>query len=266
MKYFYLGANLRRLIGAISWPKLDVYEQWKTAFLSAFKDATKGMRYTELLSLISGSGDDTYSYDTKRATTLPAHIHRQLIPLIIPPTPTTANPSAILTDNKLKKNLSAVGQYVSDVSKGGVTFATTTSSKRNCFVMFSSSKRLRNEAPMRAGRIEEIFYHRRGKRGRDIVEPFLVVKEYQHLRRQHQHLDPFANFPDLGTHMYYNDFQPKVRVIRLSDVVSHFAAFVYTPDKMEVECMVARSLARVQFLLTMILKRTDCIVNRIDHS
>ena len=66
--------------------------------------------------------------------------------------------------------------------------------------------------------------------------------------------------------MYYNDFQPKVRVIRLSDVVSHFAAFVYTPDKMEVECMVARSLARVQFLLTMILKRTDCIVNRIDHS
>nr|VWO97532.1 Adenylate cyclase (EC (ATP pyrophosphate-lyase) (Adenylyl cyclase) [Ganoderma boninense] len=238
MKYFYLGANLRGLVGAIAWPKLDVYQQWKTAFYSAFKDATQGTRYTELLSFISGSGNDAYIYDAKRATTLPPHVHQQLISLIFPPHPSTASsPSK-------HKGVSNIGEYVSDVWKGGVKFTTALSSKRNSFVVFSTSAGACDGGPVRAGRIQDIFYHRRVNGGQDIVEPFLVVKEYLSMRRRHQRLDPFANFPDLGTKMYYNEVDPNARVIRLSDVVSHFAALVYTPDEIGVECMIARSLAR----------------------
>ncbi|PIL28486.1 hypothetical protein GSI_08524 [Ganoderma sinense ZZ0214-1] len=98
---------------------------------------------------------------------------------------------------------------------------------------------------VRAARIEDIFYHKRIEGGLDIVEPFVVVKEYVALRPEHRWHDPFARFPNLETKIYYNRFQSNARVIRLSDVVSHFAAFTCTPEAIGVECVVARSLDRL---------------------
>ena len=148
MKYFYLGANLHGLVSSIAWPKLEIYEQWKIAFHSAFKDTAQGTRYAELFSFISSSGETTYPYDAERATTLPPLIHRQLRSFF-----------------GRKKQVSALGQFVPDVSKAGVKFATASSSKRNSFVLFSKSNAAHDVSTTRAACVQEIFYHRRVKGG-----------------------------------------------------------------------------------------------------
>ena len=65
------------------------------------------------------------------------------------------------------------------------------------------------------------------------------------LQSDHQRHDLFASFPELETRLYYNEFYPEARVIRLADMISHFAALIYTPEEIAKECIVARSLDRV---------------------
>lgn len=96
-----------------------------------------------------------------------------------------------------------------------------------------------------AGRIEEIFMHRRVENKRVIVDPFLTIREYVPLSLDHQEADPFGAFPDLDTKLYYDKLGP-ARVVPLRDVVSHAAVLTCTPDDIGRQCIIAKSLDRVR--------------------
>lgn len=58
-------------------------------------------------------------------------------------------------------------------------------------------------------------------------------------------MDPYRQFEELNTHMRYNRFLPGTHILRLEEIISHFAAYIYTPEDVEEECIVVRSLDRV---------------------
>ena len=99
-----------------------------------------------------------------------------------------------------------------------------------------------------AGRIESIFYHRR-RDGEDlVVEPFVVVREYTSLSKEHSVLDPFRAVEGLNTTIYYNVLDSTPRIISANDLVAHGASMVYTPKDIGKECIMIRSLDRVGVL------------------
>ena len=80
------------------------------------------------------------------------------------------------------------------------------------------------------------------------MEPFIVVDEYVPLSPEHSVHDPYRRFPLLDTKLHYKRFREPGVLLRPSDIVCHFAAFVYTPDDIGEECVVVRMLDRVRIL------------------
>ena len=96
-----------------------------------------------------------------------------------------------------------------------------------------------------AGQIENIFYHRRGYRSIEKVEPFIAVRKFCPLSNQDKSKDPFRSFPGLETRLYYDKLGDDIRVVSLDALVCHFAALKWTPDGIATDCIVAKSLDRV---------------------
>ncbi|KAI0788085.1 hypothetical protein C8Q74DRAFT_1366864 [Fomes fomentarius] len=66
MKYFYLGVNLRWLVTEIDWPDVQVFHDWVDAFKAAFKDATRGIRFTEISAYLTAAA--AYTYNERQQT------------------------------------------------------------------------------------------------------------------------------------------------------------------------------------------------------
>ncbi|KAI0710497.1 hypothetical protein C8Q76DRAFT_592296, partial [Earliella scabrosa] len=132
--------------------------------------------------------------------------------------------------------------YIRKLRRDGMTFATRKSAIRNSFILFEDPLEPSDE--LRAGQISEIFLHGRREGARVVVESFILVDEYRCLNTHDAEKDPYRRFPDLQTRLFYNDFLPTSRLIRLEDVRCHFAALICTPQGLDKQCMVARSLDR----------------------
>ncbi|TFK60920.1 hypothetical protein BDN72DRAFT_778818 [Pluteus cervinus] len=117
----------------------------------------------------------------------------------------------------------------------------------NSFIVF----RRPSDGTLRAGQIKQLFLHRRYHPGSSapgglIIEPFLHVKEYEPLTHDDYQKDVFARIPLIYTWLCYNKFMEEPHVLRASDVVSHFASYVFTPPDIGTECIVVKSLDRVR--------------------
>ncbi len=239
MKYFYLGVNLRWLVTEIDWPDVQVFHDWVDAFKAAFKDATRGIRFTEISAYLTAAA--AYAYNERRQTPLARQTYDDLFSLIISagPVPSFIPVYAPHNPDHLPR-LSEQAHFVGSATHGGLNFTTATSNVRNSFVTFKLP-----DSTVSVGQIKSIFHHRRMESKRMIVEPFVVINEYASLSSEDQPHDPFHRFPELQTRLYYNMFHPQTRLVRLSDIVAHAATLPYTPKDIVQPCVIVKSLDRV---------------------
>ncbi|KAI0691929.1 hypothetical protein C8T65DRAFT_711462 [Cerioporus squamosus] len=73
-----------------------------------------------------------------------------------------------------------------------------------------------------AGRIEQIFIHKR-RNGWEVAEEiYLVMRRLTSLNDKDRSLDPYQSFP-IGGALYYDEYNKTLLVVRPSDLVCHFA-------------------------------------------
>ncbi|OJT14959.1 hypothetical protein TRAPUB_8489, partial [Trametes pubescens] len=242
MRYFYMGATLRWLMHAFEWPVLKVFADMVSAFDTAFGDVLRGTRVVDAQDSSADAIVPSFPYDSKKEAGLALIVYDLLLKLLNT-TPSVRFQSSRSRSNNGLPRLPPDAQFVPRLSYRGVSFATKDSSERNSFVLFKAGTPDLPGSPS-AGQISQIFYHRRLEHKEEIVEPFLVVKEYVSLKKEHAQLDPYRKYDALNTKLYYNTFKPVHRVLRAQDIISHFASLTYTPSDIGRECVIARSLDR----------------------
>ncbi len=255
MRYFYLGAVLRWMMDTIRWPELPEYADMMGAFRTAFASYRKGTQAVE--SVFSSLGDnaditedDNPPHDatplSRRGGTeqyLPNDVYDDLLALI---NRTSSKRFASFHQGSIDAGdyLAPTVESVDRVDHQGVTFGKAPRGTRNSFVLFPTV--VGGERRVVAGQISEIFYHtRRVDDATTVTEPFLLVSQFRTLSEAHRELDPFLKFPDVPSWLCYHEHTPDRHLIRLEDIVSHCATFVYTPTDIGKECIVIRSLDRV---------------------
>ena len=249
MRYFYVGATLRRIMNTVNWPDLPEYRTWFAAFQRTFRELVRGTRVTDALNfdfLYSPSCDTGRHLNPQAESTLPRDVYDTIVSLVND----TSNPAQFASAYARGRRsddlvyLPTKGQFVKNVTHGGVKY---TSDGRDSFVTY---KLRTNEGEVvNAGKIQGIFLHHRRDGGMAIDEVFIILRDYLPLTQSDRRHDPFHSFEGLDTRLYYNAFHGKARIIRIGDVVAHFASLIYTPPGMDTECLVVRSLDRVRGIL-----------------
>ncbi|RDX47419.1 hypothetical protein OH76DRAFT_1456796 [Lentinus brumalis] len=259
MRYFYLGAMLRWMMDTFRWPGLPEYADMMQAFRTAFASYRKGTHAVE--SVFSSLGDDegTPEDDTptldntplsRRGGTekhLPNDLYNDLLTLI---NRTSSKRFASYYVGAIDAGdyLPPMVESVDRVEHKGVTFGTVSRGTRNSFVMFS--RVIGGEQQVVAGQISEIIMHTRRVDGdTTVTEPFLLVNQFKTLSEAHRKFDPYLKFLDVPSWLCYNVHSPERHLLRLEDIISHCATYVYTPAGIEKECIVIRSLDRVSRVL-----------------
>lgn len=241
MRYFYIRANLRWLISTIDWPALDVFQVWFEAFRTAFREATRGTRFSDIPPFPTVT-NNSFQYSGSQESLLPRPIYDQLYNFFCQVCQEKRFSSAYHNDDKKRPHLPHNGQLVKSIEHNGVKYMTSSSGARNSFVIFTDplmpSWRV-------AGQIETIFYHHRAHKGVVTTEPFISIREFTMLMDEDKQHDPFQAFPELDAAVYYNKLADNCKVIPLDGLVSHFALLKWTPTGVDAECIVAKSLDRV---------------------
>ncbi|OJT15521.1 hypothetical protein TRAPUB_7214 [Trametes pubescens] len=227
IRSWYIGAGLRWLMRTTEWPLGKEYEAMISTFDAAFRDRVRGTRTTDILSAFADSdSDSSFEYIGKNATNLSKDVYEGLLQSI------NDRGHALFRSiydsgsmASAQARLPPTGQRVNAVDHAGIRFAAYLPQSRDAYIMFRSLS-----GAVLAGQISEIFYHQRAEEGRLIVEPFLVVKEYKALSKEHAAHDPYLQFPVLNTRLVYNAFEARPHVVALRDIVCHFAFHTYTPD------------------------------------
>ncbi len=238
MDGFYAGAELRRLMATFGWPDTVEYRDLLDAYRRAFQDTSRGTRVADASSLgheHATADSISAAYDGNKLVLIKRTLYKALLRWT-PPEFTSFY--AHVDDSRPR--ISPYVHHVQTISHLGLTFGTRQHSKRNSFIMFTHP----DTAVKTAGQIADIVLHARVENNRRVVAAFVVVDVYADLTSIHARADPYRAFTALDTRLYYNYFQSQV-LIKLDDVVAHFAALNYTPAAIGVECIVARSLDRV---------------------
>ena len=254
MRLFYAGAELRRLKSSTEWPdESDELRDVLEAFTQAYQDEARGSRVLDVFGAVSTnpspSVDHTFDdmFDDLDATRLDDTLYRSLITLICH-TPGSADFTAYDSDlSDHHTRLSPHVRHIPKVELARATYGTRAKNIRNSFVYFKLPSS-NDPCLLCAGQISQIFLHSRLAEGKRIIEPFVVIDQYIELASDHVDRDPYRRFPLLNTRLYYNRFHASSAVVRMADLVSHFAAFVYEPEGIGEACLVARSLDRVRAL------------------
>ncbi len=246
MRWFYIGANLRQLMETMEWPDSPEYAEVMASFREAFGDAMQGTRVVDALpfSTAANSLDDN-KYDAEQEEILPIPVYTAILSFLNT-VRQRAFTSAYVSRPATRGHapLNPKGQEVGSVLRAKVTYATASHGARNSFVIFNDRTRTADGVP-RAGQISQIYLHAHRVSEKMAVEPFFVVKAYQHLTDADALCDPYRRWPDINTSLYYNQFEDDALIVPMDDIVSHFASHVYTPEDIERECIVVRNLDRV---------------------
>ncbi|OJT15383.1 hypothetical protein TRAPUB_8050 [Trametes pubescens] len=245
MHGFYSGAELRWLMASTSWPADEVYQDMVDAFHASFKDAARGTRASDVLSFGRHDIADTEKSDSTPLPSAEVTLSRPFYDEVL-----RLMPSALASfyeeveDDRAK--LSPYVQHLKNVSIRRVNYATRAHARRDSYILFNLP--LFPGSPSRAGQISDIFKHRRLEAGNHVESTFLVVDSFQELTPADQAHDPYRAHPGLQTRLCYTRTDGQY-VIRLKDVVGHFAAFVYSPSEVGQECIVCRSLDRASSII-----------------
>ncbi|TFK83029.1 hypothetical protein K466DRAFT_499234 [Polyporus arcularius HHB13444] len=251
MRLFCAAAELRWLIASTDWPATDEFRDMLEALNRAYQDAARGTRVVDVFTAIPGFSETSFDsmFNDLDDVRLDGCLYTQLVTLITRP-----NASSVLSfirfDDDLNDPRPRLSPHVRHIGKlnmdRSLIYGTRSQNIRNSFVCFRNPT---SEDPslVRAGQISQIFLHRRVPEGQGkLVEPFVVVDEYVRLSPEHAAHDPYRRIPLLDTQLYYNRFHEPAVVLRPSDIICHFAAFVYTPEGIGEPCAVVRMLDRVR--------------------
>lgn len=241
MRYFYIGANVRRLMATTDWPDDPEYREMLDSFEEAFGDVIRGTRVVDSLPFLNGRAQSRGSkYDVDQEAPLPTAIYEGILHALTGLYKETWTSAYTLrTSTRSRPALNPNGQKVPSVERDRLVFASRDAITRNSFVVFKDGDVLR------AGQISEIYLHNRGKDGKPVTEPFFVINAYKPLSDSDAARDPYRRWPHINTCLYQNEFEDQTRVLRFEDIVAHFASYVYTPEDIPHECIVVRNLDRV---------------------
>ncbi len=93
-----------------------------------------------------------------------------------------------------------------------------------------------------------------------------MVRSYTALSAAHSAYDPWKAYPDLDAKLYYNKHLQVTHLIPFANIVSHAAAYVYTPEGVGKECIVLKGLDRVSCFPTIgILTPLNQPISRADR-
>ncbi|KAJ3553429.1 hypothetical protein NM688_g3618 [Phlebia brevispora] len=116
----------------------------------------------------------------------------------------------------------------------GVKFSTMGTSLGDSQVIFRSA----SNGQTSAGRICEIFlWEEKLKDGSTTMKPFLLVKPLQSLMEVDALQDMFRNYPWIGGSLFYEAFESQPVLLRVEDIISHFAATPYMSDFIRHACI-----------------------------
>ncbi len=246
MRYFYIGANVRRLMGTMDWPDTPEFKAMLESFEEAFGEVVRGSRVVDSFPWPSAAGDTPASkYEIEREERLPRLVYDGILQRLshLAQGVKYTSAYALRTGTRKSPTLNPNGQAVPSVERGKVTFATAATGLGNSFVVFTAEDG--DCDGLRAGQISEIYLHSRTQDGKPLVEPFFLIDVYRSLTDVDAEKDPYRKWPDINTRLYYNKFEDTTRVVCMEDIVAHFAAHVHTPNEITQECVVVRNLDRV---------------------
>ncbi|OJT11998.1 hypothetical protein TRAPUB_11455, partial [Trametes pubescens] len=235
MRGFYSGAELRWLMASTEWPADDTYAEMVSAYESAFQDAIRGTRVSDVLALNSESVDGGISYDVAKQVRLERELYETLLKYM---PPSFASHYGDVED--ARPRIAPYVQHIHSTQKGGLTFATRTHGRRDSYVLLATSN---GQGQLRPGQISDILLHTRLENHKQIVSTFVIVDAFAELVDSDVTHDPFRAYPELETRLCYNRSDSQL-FVPLDDIVSHFAALVYEPAEIGKECIVCRSLDR----------------------
>lgn len=235
-------------MASTEWPDTPELQEVLEAFRTAYQDASHGTRVTDIFHTITPQQASPSLQDTFRRSktvALEKDVYNAFVAMMnCIQSPLPFFTSVFSPPDDPRQRLSPHVCDIPTVEHHGVLFGTRDKNIRNSFICFkdpcSSDPSLR-----RAGQISRIFLHSRDSGGELVVEPFLVVDQYAVLSPADSSKDPYLAFPLLETWLCYDRFSASV-IIRRKDIISHFAAFKYSPTNIDERCVVVRCLDRVR--------------------
>lgn len=247
MRIFHSAAALRWQVAAADWPDDDEsIRKCLEVFEHVYRDAAHGTRVVDVLGAIPSHGNTAHL--GVFASLTDSRLDRDAYDAFVRSVArgSAAYTSFYSTTDDCRIRLSPLVRFTPRIELSGLLYGTRASNIRNSFICFRDAT-----APdpllVRAGQITSIFLHSRtdASNSQRVVEPFFIVDEYAPLSEDHEAMDPYRQYPLLGTQLFYNHFFRAKAVIRVTDIVAHFAAFTYEPDGIGESCIVVRSLDRV---------------------
>ena len=260
LRYFYIGAALRWLMSAAVWPKAAEFRAMMTAFKDAVMSTRRatGVHASDFTPFGESPEEEKYNapaYDEKKEEKLPQKVYEALLRIL-----SSSNVRFASIYERYQGDAPLLHDrvhFIRSLTRKGMKFATRQAGLRDSFVLFRDPTN--DDASLRAGQISDIFLHSRTAGGKVVVEPYLLINEYRALTPTHSSLDPYRQFPDLNTHLYYDDFHTEKRLVRFEDVQCHAAVLFCSINGIDGGCVVFRSLDRVS------LPKSLDIVSRATH-
>ncbi|TBU28219.1 hypothetical protein BD311DRAFT_663831 [Dichomitus squalens] len=232
MRTFYAGAEVRWMTQSTDWPDSPEFRMFLDAFNNTFRDTAHGSWGSVIASAIhewNCSTPDRFVeiFEDLDTTRLQQNLYTTFLHLVVrihaPLDIFTSYDSDLVDD---RSRLSPLIRCLPKLEEGRVVYGTRDKNIRNSYICFRDPLS-GNPSLVRAGQISQLFLHSRIIPGRErVVEPFAVVDEYVPLSDYHAEHDPYRRYPLIDTQLYYNYFLERQAVIRCSDIISHFAAFV----------------------------------------
>ncbi|KAI0657552.1 hypothetical protein C8Q70DRAFT_919435 [Cubamyces menziesii] len=251
MRYFYIGARLRWMVATDSkaWPDHPEFRDVLQAFHSAFQDAARGSRMIDPSVLLPDEHDHSHAASDRTAGTeevLGRKLYDALLRAVNTRLPADIKPYASRYEPQHDNNpfLPSTAIFSPSVAHAGVTIATYQSRPGNSFVLIRNGAK-GSDGRVCAGQVHGIFQHTRTQGGSTVSDTYLVVKQFRGLSSSHAAHDPYRQFPDIEAWLCYNETDDAELIVPITNFVSHFASYVYTPPGIRRECIVVKSLDRV---------------------
>ncbi|KAI0325706.1 hypothetical protein GY45DRAFT_1260396 [Cubamyces sp. BRFM 1775] len=254
MRSFYIGARLRWMVDIDSqaWPDQPEFRDVLQAFHSAFQDAARGSRAIHSSALLPNEHDYPHATSNRTAgkeEVLGRKLYDVLLRAVNTRLPVGIEPYASRYEPQYSNSpfLPSTAIFSPSITHAGVTIATHQSRPGNSFVLFREGGS-GNPSRVCAGQVHRIFQHTRTQGGSTVSDTYLVVKQFRALSSSHVTCDPYRRFPDVYAWLCYNETDDTELIVPLSNFVSHFASYVYTPAGIERECIVVKLLDRVSMV------------------
>ncbi|KAJ3554676.1 hypothetical protein NM688_g2988 [Phlebia brevispora] len=231
LHYFCIGSTIRSLMSSLKWPDIKYFRDMVTTYHAAFGNTLRG--------IFTGAAQEhaPFEYNPRAECTLDKPIYVALLEKLNFSGNATYFSCFTPLPGAFGVTLNDQAQFVKTVvlEDTGLIFSTSKRSCRNSFVLFKDE-----HGAQWPGQINSIFYHRRVDQESQslVVEPFYVVNIFEALNDSHAALDPYRVFHGLNTSLFYRRTLRQSVILRQSDIISHFAAYFYTPDNIQEECVV----------------------------